>query len=292
MKVLQDRHVLTLALNVPGPVAAARLAGLGATVTKVEPPGGDPLATVSPTWYRALHEGLAVQQIDLKTPEGRAALEPLLAAADLLLTANRPAALARLGLDWPALHARFPRLTQVAIVGQPSPRADLPGHDLTYVAAAGLVDPPRLPRTLVADLAGAERAIAAALAGLYGRDRGLGAGYSEVSLAEAAADFAAPLEHGLTARSGVLGGAFAGYNLYPTQDGWIAVAALEAHFWQRLRSAVQALVDSAVNGSGADIGTAELTRQDLERVFAEQPTAFWEGWAREQDLPIVGLGRR
>ncbi len=255
MKVLQDRHVLTLALNVPGPVAAARLAGLGATVTKVEPPGGDPLATVSPTWYRALHEGLAVQQIDLKTPEGRAALEPLLAAADLLLTANRPAALARLGLDWPALHARFPRLTQVAIVGQPSPRADLPGHDLTYVAAAGLVDPPRLPRTLVADLAGAERAIAAALAGLYGRDRGLGAGYSEVSLAEAAADFAAPLEHGLTARSGVLGGAFAGYNLYPTQDGWIAVAALEAHFWQRLRSAVQALVDSAVNGSGADIGT-------------------------------------
>ncbi len=101
MKVLQDRHVLTLALNVPGPVAAARLAGLGATVTKVEPPGGDPLATVSPTWYRALHEGLAVQQIDLKTPEGRAALEPLLAAADLLLTANRPAALARLGLDWP-----------------------------------------------------------------------------------------------------------------------------------------------------------------------------------------------
>jgi len=292
MKVLQDRHVLTLALNVPGPVAAARLAGLGATVTKVEPPGGDPLATVSPTWYRALHEGLAVQQIDLKTPEGRAALEPLLAAADLLLTANRPAALARLGLDWPALHARFPRLAQVAIVGHPSPRADLPGHDLTYVAAAGLVDPPRLPRTLVADLAGAERAVAAALAGLYGRDRGLGAGYSEVSLAEAAADFAAPLEHGLTARSGVLGGAFAGYNLYPTQDGWIAVAALEAHFWQRLRSAVQALVDSAVNGSGADIGTAELTRQDLERVFAEQPTAFWEGWAREQDLPIVGLGRR
>jgi len=177
-------------------------------------------------------------------------------------------------------------------VGHPSPRADLPGHDLTYVAAAGLVDPPRLPRTLVADLAGAERAVAAALAGLYGRDRGLGAGYSEVSLAEAAADFAAPLEHGLTARSGVLGGAFAGYNLYPTQDGWIAVAALEAHFWQRLRSAVQALVDSAVNGSGADIGTAELTRQDLERVFAEQPTAFWEGWAREQDLPIVGLGRR
>jgi len=291
MKVLQDRHVLSLALNVPGPVAAARLAGLGATVTKVEPPGGDPLATVSPAWYRALHEGLAVQQIDLKTPRGQAALEPLLAAADLLLTANRPAALARLGLDWPALHARFPRLAQVAIVGQPSPRADLPGHDLTYIAAAGLVDPPRLPRTLVADLAGAERAVAAALAGLYGRDRGLDAGYSEVSLAQVAADFAAPLRHGLTARNGMLGGAFAGYNLYLTQDGWIAVAALEAHFWRRLRSAVRELADGDVNGSATGGGTDELTRQDLERVFSGQPTAFWEGWAREHDLPIVGLSR-
>ena len=176
-------------------------------------------------------------------------------------------------------------------MGHPSPRADLPGHDLTYVAAAGLVDPPRLPRTLVADLAGAERAVAAALAGLYGRDRGLGAGYSEVSLAEAAADFAAPLEHGLTARSGVLGGAFAGYNLYPTQDGWIAVAALEAHFWQRLCFAVGEFVDGATNDSGAGGGIGELTWQDLEQVFSRQPTAFWEGWAREHDLPIVGLGR-
>ncbi len=283
--------MLSLALNVPGPVAAARLAGLGATVTKVEPPGGDPLATVSPAWYRALHEGLVVRRIDLKTPEGRAALDPLLTAADLLLTANRPAALARLGLDWPALHARFPRLTQVAIVGHPSPRANLPGHDLTYAAAAGLVDPPRLPRTLLADLAGAERAVATALAALYGRDRGLDAGYSEVSLAEAAADFAAPLAHGLTRRNGVLGGGFAGYNLYPTRDGWIAVAVLETHFWRRLRSAVRELAGDVADAAGTNGDTGELTRLELERVFTREPTRFWEGWARERDLPIVGLSR-
>ena len=59
-------HVVTTALNIPGPVAAARLRELGATVTKVEPPGGDPLALAAPDWYRELAAGQEVVRLDLK----------------------------------------------------------------------------------------------------------------------------------------------------------------------------------------------------------------------------------
>ena len=58
------------------------------------------------------------------------------------------AALRKLGLDWPALQARHPSLSQVAIVGAPGERAEEPGHDLTYLAESGLVTgPPRAQHT-------------------------------------------------------------------------------------------------------------------------------------------------
>lgn len=207
-------RVVTPAVNVPGPVAAARLCELGASVTKVEPPGGDPLEAVSPAWYHELSAGQEVVRLDLKQTEDRAALDDLLGRADVLLTASRPAALNRLGLAWPGLHERFPRLAWVAIVGHAAPHADASGHDLTYVASVGLLDPPRLPRTLLADLAGAERAVSAALALLYARERGQDAGYAEVSLAEAARSFAEPLRHGLTRPGGLLNGGLPAYNVY------------------------------------------------------------------------------
>src|SRR5438067_11112615 len=220
MRPLGGIQVVSLALNVPGPAAAARLCRLGAAVAKVESPGGDPLASGCPVWYEELCAGQEVVRLDLKDADGRAALDGLLDGADLLLTSSRPAALDRLGLSWPDLHVRFPRLVQVAIVGHAAPHQEVPGHDLTYLASVGLLVPPQVPRTLLADLAGAERAVSAALALLYARERGHG-GYAEVALAEVAATFAAPLRHGLTAAGGHLGGGFAGYRLYPAQEGWI-----------------------------------------------------------------------
>lgn len=129
---LEDLRVVSLALNLPGPAAAARLVALGAQVTKVEPPAGDFLAEAAPAYYAELAAGQRVVTIDLKTTAGLAELAGLLDEADLLLTSSRPAALARLGLDWASVHARWPRLCQVAIVGHAGAEADVPGHDLTY----------------------------------------------------------------------------------------------------------------------------------------------------------------
>jgi alpha-methylacyl-CoA racemase len=257
-------RIVTLAVNTPGPVAAARLRALGGDVTKVEPPQGDPLEAVSPEWYAELAEGQTVVRLDLKQPADRAQFDQLLADSQLLLTSQRPAALARLGISACA------DLCHVAIVGHAAPDQEIAGHDLTYVAAHGLVDPPGLPRTLIADLAGAERAVSAALALLLA-GRG---GYAEVSLAEAAESFAAPLRHGLTLSGGLLGGGLPLYGLYETREGWIAVAALEPRFRDGLQR---------------ELALDELSAAALADSFRARSATEWERWARERDLPVAAV---
>src|SRR5215212_2179283 len=246
----------------------------GAALVKVEPPGGDPLARMCPGYYAELSAGQEVVSLDLKAREDRVSLDNYLENMDLLLTASRPAALGRLGLSWPELRTRFPRLCQVAIVGHPSPDEDAPGHDLTYQARFGTLSPPGMPPVLVADLAGAERAVSAALSLLFARERGQGAGYEQVALSEAARSFAEPLRQGLAAPGGDLGGGFPGYGLYHTREGHVALAALELHFWERLLQ---------------ELGVKGDERRDLERIFETKTAKQWEEWAAERDLPLAAV---
>ena len=272
MAPLEGIRIVTTALNVPGPVACARLAALGAAVSKIEPPEGDPLEQFAPRWYAALHAGIETARLDLKSETGRSAMAKLLGRADLLVTAQRPPALARMGLD-PASLARHARLRHVAITGLANERADEAGHDLTYLACVGLVRPGELPPTLFADMAGAERAVAAALVLLFSRERG-GERSTTVALADVAATLAQPLAAGLTRPGAILGGGLPGYHLYAARVGWVAVAALEPRFAHRLAE---------------KLGLAELSERALREAFAARDAEHWEAWAAENDLPIVAL---
>jgi len=272
--LLAGLRIVSTALNLPGPAACARMRDLGAIVTKIEPPTGDPLEGFCPAWYRRLHEGMEVRRLDLKAEHGRAALHALLEDADLLVTAQRASALARLGLDTATLESRFPRLCHAAITGHAPPDEETPGHDLTYMAVHGLVSPPRMPPTLYADMAGAERAVSTALALVIARHREGRGRTAAVPLAEAAAFLAQPLEEGLTRPGAILGGGTPGYNLYAAGDGWIAVAALEPHFARRLAESLR---------------LPALSAAALGEVFARESVAHWERWGRERDLPIVAV---
>jgi len=268
---LDGIHVVTIALNLPGPAAARRLVGLGASISKVEPPSGDPMAAYHPEWYATMSAGQEVRRIDLKTGAGRGALGALLQSADVLLTSSRVSALKRLGLDWESVHRGHPGLSHVAITGYPGAQSDRTGHDLTYIAAEGLLAPPAMPRTLMADLAGAERAVSAVLALLVLRERGGGPGYMEVSLAEVAHDLAEPLRVGVTRPGALLGGGFPGYALYQASDGWIAVAALEPHFLRALEQ------------------EAGVTAEEMAATFAKHPASHWERRGIELDIPITAV---
>lgn len=266
MLPLHDIRVLTMALNAPGPVAAARLREAGAAVTKVEPPSGDPLESYCAGWYRELHQGIAVERIDLKSAEGRSRMRDLLACSDLFLASQRPSALERLGLDAATLLSPHSRLTHVRwlnIVGELS-APETPGHDLTYLAKAGLLGH-ELPRTLFADVFAGERAFAAALLLL----RQPPGSRAQVGLYDTLASLASARAHGLTGPGNLLGGALPVYGLYDAREGRIAVAALERHFQVRLYQALNLPL-------GADLTAA----------FRDRTAAEWERWAAEHDLPI------
>ncbi len=224
--------------------------------------------------YRELAAGQRVLRLDLKQPQGRRQLDDQLADADILLTSTLPASLMRLGLAWESLHERFARLCQVAIIGYPPPDEELTGHDLTYQASVGLVRPPAMPATLLADMAGAQTAVTHALAVLQERARTGTGVLSYVPIAAALEFFTIPLRHGMTSPGGHLAGMLPNYNLYPTREGWLAVAALEPQFWARMQSL---------------LGLSAGTYDELAQVLSQRTAAEWESWAEENRLPIAAV---
>nr|WP_296778914.1 CoA transferase [Rhodococcus sp. (in: high G+C Gram-positive bacteria)] len=271
MKFLDGIRVVTLAVNLPGPIAAARLAKLGATVIKIEPPNGDPLASLAPRWYAELTGQQEIVTLDLRRESDRAVLAVRLTEADLLITSMRPSALRRLHLR--SAHEKHSNLSHVEIVGHDEELEDVPGHDLTYQAAHGTLQPPLMPTVPVADLLGAERAVSAALLALRAKDdTGIGQ-HHRVVLDHAAADAGAAVRHHLVGEGAPLGGAIPTYGIYATADGYVALGALEPHFRRRTLDAL-VVADS---------------REQLERVFATESTAHWQALAVQIDIPLVGI---
>jgi len=290
-------RILSLSLNLPGPAALQRCRQMGAMCTKLEPPvpldamatadkpglTGDPMSRYSPAAYLALNEGIQVQTVNLKTEAGQASLHTELAQADVLLTSFRPSALSKLGLDWVSLQPRYPRLSMVAIVGAPGADADLPGHDLTYLADNGLITGLDLPATLYADMGGALMASEAVLQVLLlQRQSGQGS-YLEVALSDAAAHLALPRRWGATLPGTLLGGGHAGYRVYPCQDGRVALAALEPHFAQALCKV------AGLPWCGVDTMQQKNTHQAIASFVAKLSCKELEVLARQHDIPLQTL---
>ncbi|HSV58868.1 MAG TPA: CoA transferase [Variovorax sp.] len=279
-------RVLSLSLNLPGPAALMRCRRMGASCTKLEapPPAGarssDPMGAYNPQAYEALHQGVEILHANLKTAQGQAMLHALLAQTDVLITSFRPAASVKLGVDWASLHARHPQLALVEIVGAPGERADEPGHDLTYLAQNGLVPGLELPATLYADMAGSVMASEAVLQALLRRAVGGRGVHIEVALSAAAAYLALPRHWGLTQPTGAVGGAHAGYRVYPCADGRVAVAALELHFAERLCAA------AGVDAQGGKAMFRSATHAAVASFLRERSCAQLDELAAAQDIPL------
>ena len=292
LKPLKGITVLSLALNLPGPAALMRCRELGAGCVKLEPPApkeapaqasGDPMSQYSPAAYAALQAGIRVRVANLKTDAGQRALHRELAKADVLLTSFRPSALAKLGLRWKALHKQYPRLNQVAIVGGPGALAEVPGHDLTYLAENDLVTGLDLPATLYADMGGALMAVEAVLQTVLHRAiKGKGV-HVEVALSNAASWLGLPRAWGLTKPGAAVGGGHAGYRVYACRDGRVAVAALEPHFAARLCEA------AGVDGSRPQAMFDPQIHRAIESFFLSQTRRQLELTAKKRDIPLHTL---
>jgi len=259
-------RVVDLTRLLPGPLATHHLHALGADVIKVEGPAeqgqddgarhlgrteAERLRGEPALMFRHLNAGKTLHQLDLRSAEGVAGLHTLLQGADVLVEGFRPGVMGRLGLGWETLHARYPRLVMCAIsgYGQHSPWAQRAGHDINYVAMAGVLEQLAThrgelitPNFQIGDLmGGTQAAVNGILAGLLGVQRHGRGRFVDVSMTHEVLRHHVLAEIAV-ARTGrappqardLLSGGAPCYGVYATADGrHLAVGALELQFWQR-----------------------------------------------------------
>ncbi|MCX5747360.1 MAG: CoA transferase [Proteobacteria bacterium] len=301
MSVLGDAlagiRILDLSRLLPGPFLTMVLADLGADVVKVEDPRvGDYLRAIPPSKggmagrFLAVNRGKRSLALDLKVAAARDAFLRMVEHADVVVESFRPGVMAKLGLDYATLAARNPRIIVCSIsgYGQTGPYEGRAGHDLNYIALAGVLGmtgeagaAPMMPGVQIADLAGgALWAATAILAALVGRGRTGKGAHLDISMTEGAlALLAAELGNqdcGATPTRGTesLNGGLAMYGVYRTlDDRYLAVGALEPKFWIALNTALGRKPDLAeIVGTPARQAT---TRAELAAIFATRPAADW-----------------
>ncbi len=237
-------RVLDLSIWRPGPYATSLLVPLGADVLKVEPPGGDPMRHY-PGLFAAVNAGKRSLELDLKDPAQRGRALELAAQADVLVEGFRPGALARLGLDEPAVRALNPGVVYCSIsgYGQHDPRAALPGHDVNYQAWSGALAPEGgaaagIPPLPTADLAGGLAAAFGICAAVLGRSTNGEGSYLDISMTDVLATWTGPAGAGAAGARPREGPPepVPGYGLFATADGGqVALGVLnEQHFWSSL----------------------------------------------------------
>ncbi|NMO18983.1 CaiB/BaiF CoA transferase family protein [Pyxidicoccus fallax] len=309
---LTGLRVLDLSRLLPGPYATLVLADLGATVDKLEEPeGGDYVRQMPPLrddvsgLFYGLNRNKRSLTLNLKTPEGRDALKRLVRHYDVLVESFRPGVMDKLGVGEAALRAENPRLIYCAIsgYGQSGPDRLKAGHDLNYVARAGLLGyggeaggAPAFPGVQMGDIGGGSLfALVGILAALHERERTGKGRMVDVSMTDGALAFlhmhlasrlfmgveGTPLQRG----SEPLNGGYACYGLYRTADDrWLAVGALEPKFFagvcERL-GRMDLMEDAYAPGEAGARVKAELVR-----LFAEHPLAYWKERFQGSDLCI------
>ncbi|WP_051684062.1 CoA transferase [Blastococcus sp. URHD0036] len=184
-------RVLSFTRVIAGPVAARTLAAHGADVLRLE----SPRLPEDPGTLADTGSGQRTAVVDLATPAGRAAMEQLLAGADVLLLGYRPGALEALGLDPAELAERHPHLVVVRMSawGTDGPWGRRRGFDSLVQAATGIAaacgsaDRPGVLPAQVLDHATGHLAAAAALRALTRRRDEGGVWHAELALARTAA---------------------------------------------------------------------------------------------------------
>ncbi|UCZ84048.1 CoA transferase [Pseudomonas sp. L5B5] len=259
---LASLKVLDFSTLLPGPFASLLLADMGAQVLRIESPTRMDLVRVLPPHdqgvsasHAYLNRNKRSLALDLKQPQALEVVRQLVQDYDIVLEQFRPGVMERLGLGYEALKAINPRLIYVSITGygQTGPYKDRAGHDINYLALAGLAsqtgrrEQGPLPLGIqAADIAGGSlHGVIGLLAAVIARQHSGQGQHLDVSMTDCvfslnamagAGYLACGVEPGMEQQV-LNGGSF--YDYYRTRDGrWLSVGSLEPVFMQRLCQAL------------------------------------------------------
>ena len=259
---LASLKILDFSTLLPGPFASLLLADMGAEVLRIESPSRMDLLRVLPPHdqgvsasHAYLNRNKRSLALDLKQPEALEVIRQLLGDYDIVLEQFRPGVMERLGLGYEALKAINPKLIYVSITGygQTGPYKDRAGHDINYLALAGLAsytgraDSGPLPLGMqVADVAGGSlHGVIGLLAAVIARQQTGQGQHLDVSMTDCAFSLNAMAGAGYLAcgveprreNQMLNGGSF--YDYYRSRDGrWFSVGSLEPAFMKQLCTAL------------------------------------------------------
>ncbi len=259
---LDSLKVLDFSTLLPGPFATMMLADLGADVVRVEAPDRPDWVRMLPpfdgdvsAWHALLNRNKRSLAINLKQPGAIQVIHRLVQTYDIVVEQFRPGVMDRLGIGYASLSATNPRLIYCAITGygQSGPYRDRAGHDINYLALAGVMSHtgrkdsgPAGMGLQVADVGGGSfGAIAGILAAVIQRQLTGEGQLVDISMADMALAW-----NSLAASQWLVGSELAGYeagplngggpyDYYRTKDGrYLSVGSLEPKFWQGFCEAI------------------------------------------------------
>jgi crotonobetainyl-CoA:carnitine CoA-transferase CaiB-like acyl-CoA transferase len=295
MRPLDDVNVVSLGQIYNGPYCALMLAYLGADVVKVEPPGGENIRSRDEEGFTPevvmLNSSKRSLTLDLKAEAGKELFVDLVREADVLVENYAPGVMDRLGLGYDRLSDENPELVYAhgSGYGESGRYTDYPAMDLTVQAMGGVMDvtgvpenPPVKAGVQVADFLGGIHLAAGVLSALYQRERTGEGQFVEVAMLDAlyptlmssvAAYYRRPDAPPRTGNrhSGL---AVSPYNVYETDDGYVAIICVNERHWERLTE----LMDREDLQDDLRFATNEKRANNMDAI-----DELIEEWSREQE---------
>ena len=303
-------RILDLTRLLPGPLGTMMMADMGADVIKIENPESPDYVRAFPPYlngesanYLAFNRSKRSLVLNYNTTEGQKKFFDLVKTADVVMEQFRPGFLDKIGIGYEAARAVNSRIIYVSVTGygQTGPYAHLAGHDLNYIAHAGVLgmtgdnpaQAPAVPGVQIADIAGGSyMSVIGTLAALQARTRtGVGQ-HVDVSMTDGAMPLLSAVyalhAGGQDVQRGTapLSGGIVNYGVYACQDQkYVALGTLEPKFWVKFCALVQK----------PDWASFILPKNTAERadfkaqigtLFATQPQQYWAELGLTHDLLI------
>ena len=287
-------RVLDLSRLLPGPYCSMLLADHGAEVISIE----DQRFRADDLFFESLYRNKQHLSLNLKDGEGKEIFFRLAEDCDVIIEGFRPGVTKRLGVDYQTIHQRFPRIVYCSIsgYGQTGPWCDKAGHDVNYLATAGILDligpadgPPSIPGIQIADIGGSMNAVIGILLALIARNSTGTGQFVDISMTDGLLGFLS-LPHYFYTRTSkppqrsneLLSHRYACYNTYATSDSsYMAVGALEHRFWQQLCRSLG--LDEYIDHQFDEDRREEII-EALREVFRQKSGTQWERHFGDEDV--------
>lgn len=294
----------------PVPFTGMLLAEMGAEVIRIERVDSEELGIKRDRRYQTVHRSRQCIAVDLKSPEGKAAVLRMIGEADGLIEGFRPGVIERLGLSPEICLERNPRLVfgRMTGWGQEGPLSSFAGHDINYIAVSGLLaalgpkdGPPSIPLNIVGDYAGGALYLCIGMLAAIIRSSRTGEGdVVDAAMIDGVTSLMTPL-YGLLAagmwkderQSNFTDGGAPYYRVYETSDKrFIAVGPVEKKFYLKLLAALAVDESSPLFQVHQKPDTWQPSAELLQTLFKNKTRDEWVALLEESDAcvsPVMQL---